>query len=98
MTAGDLVTRGDVEAMLGTVADRIVDRVVAALRGPVWVTVEQAASVLCCTPATIRSRCRGGDLQSRRVGRKILVSADSLRGHTQAEVDAAARLAREARS
>jgi hypothetical protein len=67
---------------------------VAALRGPEWVTVEQAASVLCCTPATIRSRCRGGDLQSRRCGRKILIAADSLRGHTVAEVDAAAREAR----
>ena len=66
----------------------------AAMRAPEWLDVATAADRLHCTAATVRTRARQGDFVSRRCGRKILISGDSLRGHSQAEVDAAAREAR----
>ena len=46
--------------------------------GPRWLTVEQAAERLGCSPAAVRMRARRGRLQTRRHGRRVYVSATSV--------------------
>jgi excisionase family DNA binding protein len=46
--------------------------------GPRWLTLEQAADRLGCSPAAVRMRANRGRLQTRRHGRRVYVSATSV--------------------
>jgi hypothetical protein len=64
----------------------VVERVAAELArlhvagddGPRWLTLEQAAERLGCTPAAVRMRANRGRLVTRRHGRRVYVSAASV--------------------
>ena len=43
-----------------------------------WLTVEQAAERLACSPDAVRMRCSRGRLEHRRQGRRLYVSAESV--------------------
>lgn len=45
---------------------------------PRWLTVEQTAKRLSCTPDAVRMRVKRGRLEHRRQGRRIYVSAESV--------------------
>lgn len=45
---------------------------------PRWLTLEQAAARLGCSPAAVRMRAARGRLQARHQGRRIYVSAASV--------------------
>jgi len=68
--------------------EQIVDeRVAAALAetapagdGPRWLTLEQAAERLACSPDAVRMRAKRGRLESRRHGRRVYVSRASVDG------------------
>ncbi len=46
--------------------------------GPHWLTLEQAAQRLACSPAAVRMRANRGRLVTRRHGRRVYVSATSV--------------------
>jgi excisionase family DNA binding protein len=46
--------------------------------GPKWLTVEQAATRLGCSPAAVRMRASRGRLATRHHGRRVYVSAASV--------------------
>lgn len=46
--------------------------------GPRWLTLEQAAQRLDCSPAAVRMRATRGRLQKRHQGRRLYVSAASV--------------------
>jgi excisionase family DNA binding protein len=46
--------------------------------GPRWLTLEQAAKRLGCSPAAVRMRANRGRLATRRHGRRVYVSAASV--------------------
>jgi hypothetical protein len=46
--------------------------------GPRWLTLEQAAARLGCTPAAVRMRASRGRLVTRRHGRRVYVAAESV--------------------
>jgi excisionase family DNA binding protein len=46
--------------------------------GPRWLTVEQAATRLGCSPAAVRMRASRGRLATRRQGRRVYVSVASV--------------------
>jgi helix-turn-helix protein len=56
------------------------DRELAELResAPRWLTLEQAAAPLGCSPGAVRMRARRGRLEYRYQGRRMYVSADSV--------------------
>jgi excisionase family DNA binding protein len=56
------------------------DRELAELResAPRWLTLEQAAARLGCSPGAVRMRARRGRLEYRYQGRRMYVSADSV--------------------
>jgi hypothetical protein len=60
------------------VASELARRDATRDNGPQWLTLEQAAAHLGCTPAAVRMRANRGRLQSRRHGRRVYVSADSV--------------------
>lgn len=68
---------------------------VEALRPPQFISVDEAAKRLDVSTQTITAMCKRGELVHRRAGRRLLVSAESIRPTDPATV---ARLAREARS
>jgi hypothetical protein len=47
-------------------------------RRPTWLTLEQAAERLACSPAAVRMRANRGRLVTRRHGRRVYVSAASV--------------------
>jgi excisionase family DNA binding protein len=70
------------DALEKMVAERVaaeLDRVEADHKsGPKWLTLEQAAERLGCSPAAVRMRANRGRLQARRHGRRVYVSAASV--------------------
>ena len=68
---------------------------VEALRPPQFISVDEAAKRLDVSTQTITAMCKRGELVHGRAGRRLLVSAESIRPTDPATV---ARLAREARS
>jgi DNA-directed RNA polymerase specialized sigma24 family protein len=71
--------------VLDALDELVADRVAAELArhaqtdaGPRWLTLDQAAERLGCTPAAVRMRANRGRLQTRRHGRRVYVSADSV--------------------
>jgi hypothetical protein len=69
-----------------TAIERLIDdRVQAALaehttttNTPEWLTLEQAAQLLDCTPDAVRMRAKRGRLQTRHHGRRLYVSRRSV--------------------
>ncbi len=45
---------------------------------PRWLTLEQAAARLGCSPDAVRMRVRRGRLESKRQGRRLYVSAEAV--------------------
>jgi excisionase family DNA binding protein len=68
---------------------------VEALRPPQFISVDEAAKRLDVSTQTITAMCKRGELVHRRAGRRLLISAASLKTPDPATV---ARLAAEARS
>lgn len=72
--------------VLDALEELVAERVAAELArlgaahdsGPRWLTVEQAAERLACTPAAVRMRANRGRLDTRRHGRRVYVSAASV--------------------
>jgi hypothetical protein len=71
-----------VDALGELVAERVASELarLEATRdnGPRWLTLEQAAARLDCTPAAVRMRARRGRLDTRRHGRRVYVAAASV--------------------
>jgi hypothetical protein len=71
-----------VEAIEALVAEEVEQRLavldVPRRTGPAWLTLEQAGARLGCTPDAVRMRTKRGRLESRRQGRRIYVSAESV--------------------
>jgi excisionase family DNA binding protein len=72
--------------LVDVLEELITERVAAALatiapaesREARWLTVEQAAERLGCSPDAVRMRVRRGRLEHRRQGRRLYVAADSV--------------------
>src|SRR5690242_13395098 len=72
--------------LLDALDDLVAERVAAELArldaqrdpGPRWLTLEQAAERLGCSPAAVRMRANRGRLATRRHGRRVYVSAASV--------------------
>lgn len=71
--------------LLDALNELVADRVAAELARldanrdrPSWLTLEQAAKRLGCTPAAVRMRASRGRLQTRHQGRRLYVSAASV--------------------
>jgi hypothetical protein len=71
--------------LLDALDELVAERVAAELacldasRGsPRWLTLEQAAAQLGCSPAAVRMRASRGRLEKRRHGRRLYVSASSV--------------------
>ena len=67
----------------------------AAAAPPRFVSVDEAAQMLGICKWSVRKQAAAGVLVSRRAGRRLLISADSIRPTDPSEI---ARLSREARS
>jgi excisionase family DNA binding protein len=84
-----------VEAMAPLVSElRDLRATVEALRPPQFISVGETARRLSCSTQTIIAMVKRGELVHRRAGRRLLVSAESIRPVDPATV---ARLSREAR-
>ena len=72
----------DLIAALEQLVDRRVASALAALPadGAPWLTLEQAAVRLDCSTDAVRMRVKRGRLESRRQGRRLYVSRDSVDG------------------
>ncbi len=73
--------------LVGALAELVADEVARQLAdldsprsSPKWLTLEQAAERLDCTPDAVRMRINRGRIESRRQGRRIYVSAESVDG------------------
>jgi hypothetical protein len=69
------------EALEELVTERVaaeMARLNAGDAGPRWLTLEQAAERLGCTPAAVRMRAARGRLQTRHHGRRVYVAAESV--------------------
>ena len=70
--------------LVDAIAELVDERVAQALKaasarhGPRWLTVEQAAERLSCSPDAVRMRVKRGRLEHRRQGRRIYVSGESV--------------------
>jgi excisionase family DNA binding protein len=72
--------------MLDALDELVAERVAAELAclpvsrdsGPRWLTLEQAAERLNCSPAAVRMRANRGRLETRRHGRRVYVSSASV--------------------
>jgi excisionase family DNA binding protein len=70
-----------VEAVEQLVAERVAEALAEARPaddGARWLTLEQAAARLGCSPDAVRMRANRGRLESRRQGRRLYVSAASV--------------------
>lgn len=77
LLAPDLVDALD-ELVAERVAAELARLGAARDHGPRWLTVEQAAERLCCSPAAVRMRASRGRLTTRHHGRRVYVSAASI--------------------
>jgi excisionase family DNA binding protein len=72
------------EALRALVAELVDEQVARRLdelnreNGPRWLTLEQAAEKLSCSPDAVRMRVRRGRLTHRYQGRRLYVSADAV--------------------
>ncbi len=95
MTAADLATAADIERVLAgqDALDAKLDRVLASLPSQ-WLSLTEAAERMGCDPRTVTAAIVRGEVVGRRVGRRWLVDAASLR---PADASAVAAMAAEAR-
>lgn len=71
----------DMDVIVQRVADEIERRGLVAspqANGTKWLTLEQAAGRLGCSPDAVRMRVSRGRLESRHQGRRVYVSAESV--------------------
>ena len=96
MTGLDETLRSLVAAEVGPLVLRI-DRLTALveeLRPAQWLSVDETAKRLSCSIQTITAMCKRGELVHRRAGRRLLISAESIRPTDPAEIATLARTAR----
>jgi excisionase family DNA binding protein len=95
MTAAELATVDHVAALERKLVDldAKLDRVLASLPSQ-WISLADAAERMGCDPRTITAAIVRGEIVGRRVGRRWLVDAASLR---PAAAEQVSRFAREAR-
>ena len=98
MTAAELATGADIAALAERI-DRLttmVEGLVARLPADQWLPLKVAADEdhANCDPRTLTAAGERGEITIRRIGRRVLVLASSLRPRDPAEI---AKLAREAR-
>jgi excisionase family DNA binding protein len=79
----DVLAHQIVEAIEELVAERVAVEVECRrdfkpVRGAQWLTLDQAAQRLGCTPDAVRMRVNRGRLQHRKHGRRLYVSAESV--------------------
>lgn len=70
-----------VDALERLVDERVAERVAeldGASDAPPWLTVEQAAARLGCSPDAVRMRAKRGRLETRRQGRRLYVARESV--------------------
>lgn len=94
--ADAILALGRLPAVLAALEQRLgaVERDLDALRRaapPALVPVPEAARALAVSEATIRRRIRDGSVRGVRVGRSLRVDLSSLRGPSEAEVEAEVR-------
>jgi excisionase family DNA binding protein len=68
--------------------------IVESLQPPQFVSVDEAAKRLSCSPQTVVAMVKRNELVSRRAGRRLLVDSSSLKPAAPAAIAAAARAAR----
>lgn len=96
MTAADLATAGDVQALALELRGLRAELAALAARLPsTWLPLAEAAERLGVDPRTVVAMGARGELVTRRAGRRVLVDATSLQPRSDLEV---ARAAREART
>ena len=85
MTARDRLAVALAPELLRALEELVDERVRAELdargnrtNGPRWMTVEQAADRLSCSPDAIRMRVKRGRLEHRRQGLRVYISAESV--------------------
>ncbi len=69
------------DALHELVSDRVafeLARLEATRQGPEWLTLDQAAEHLGCSPDAVRMRAKRGRLETRHHGRRVYVSAASV--------------------
>jgi hypothetical protein len=66
------------ELVAARVAEELARLDAAGDNGPRWLTLDQAAGRLGCSPAAVRMRANRGRLETRRHGRRVYVSAASV--------------------
>ncbi len=98
MTGADLATAADVERVLARqdALEAKLDRVLAALPTS-WLSLTAAAERMGVDPRTITAAISRGEVVGRRVGRRWVVDANSIRPASAAAVAAMARGARAGR-
>ena len=97
MTGLDETLRSLVAAEVGPLVQRI-DRLTALveeLRPAQWLSVDETARRLSCSAQTVTSMCARGELAHRRAGRRLLVSAESIRPTDPGTVATLVRIARQ---
>ena len=67
-----------VEAVTARVLERLEQAAATGNGGPPWLTLEQAAERLGCSPDAVRMRAKRGRLEARRDGRRVYVSRRSV--------------------
>ena len=77
-----LILSPELLAALEELVDERVGEAVSAISGgsdvPRWLTLNQAAERLSCSPDAVRMRAKRGRLESRHQGRRVYVSAASV--------------------
>ncbi len=76
---GPMLAGAILDALREELAAELVDRP-AVHSGLRWLTLEQAAERLGCSPDAVRMRAKRGRLEHRRQGRRLYVSATSVDG------------------
>jgi excisionase family DNA binding protein len=66
------------DALQELVDERVADALAAVPTTARWLTVEQAAARLACSPDAVRMRAKRGRLEIRHQGRRVYVSAESV--------------------
>ena len=67
-----------VEALLAVIDERVAEAMTTDSQTPRWLTVEQAASYLGCSPKAIRGRIERGRLAALREGRRVYLDREAL--------------------
>lgn len=84
MTRLDLMFSPDVVSAIEQLVDERVATALASMptatNGALWLTLEQAAERLGCSTDAVRMRAKRGRLNSRRQGRRVYVSRESVDG------------------